>query len=96
MNQRTMMTKIKATVNPNPVFGHWDILLGIYWPMASGRDYFLIHLFFTPTSPFKQLKRNKSGIPQDKANRQTLAGPKTMLFCGKAIYLARGKGSFEV
>lgn len=67
MNQRTMMTKIKATVNPNPVFGHWDILLGIYWPMASGRNYFLIHLFFTPTSPFKQLKRNRSSRQGEQA-----------------------------
>jgi len=75
MNQRTMMTKVKATIYPDPVFGHWDILLGIYWPMASSRNFLLVHSISTQTSPSKGPKRNESWIPQNKANKQAMAEP---------------------
>ena len=29
-----MMTEIKASVNPDPIFGYWDVFLWIYRPLA--------------------------------------------------------------
>lgn len=31
---RTMVGEVKASVNPDPIFGHGDIILRIYGPIA--------------------------------------------------------------